>query len=145
MSSSPASVVQAANAVILLNGDLDAIPDFFAPGYVAHGIDGDLNVGHESIRRFLQMIRKAFPDLELEVQFLVESDDRVAWVRRLEGTQKGGFMGFPATGRRVVWRDMITSRIEDGRIAEEWVLTDLAERLLRARKGSRAPGDAIGR
>ena len=136
MSSSPASVVQAANTVILQNGDLDAIPDFFAPTYVAHGTDGDLDGGHESIRRFLQMIRKAFPDLELEVQILVEGGDRVAWVRRVEGTQEGGFMGFPATGRRVVWRDMITTRIADGRIVEEWVLTDLAERLLRARKGS---------
>lgn len=136
MSPSPASVVRAANTVILQDGDLDAIPDFFAPSYVAHGTDGDMDGGHESIRRFLGMIQKAFPDLELEVEVLVESGDRVAWVRRLEAVQKGSFMGFPATGRRVVWRDMITSRVEDGRIMEEWVLTDLAERLLRARKGS---------
>jgi predicted ester cyclase len=44
-------------------------------------------------------------------------------------------MGFPATGRRVVWRDMIVSRFVDGVIAEDWVVTDLAERLLLARKG----------
>ena len=136
MSSSPASVVEAANTVILENGDLDAIPDFFAPSYVAHGTDGDMDGGHGAIRRFLAMIRSTFPDLELEVEILVQSGDRVAWVRRLAGTQEGAFMGFPATGRRVVWRDMITSRIEGDRIVEEWVLTDLAERLLRARKGS---------
>jgi hypothetical protein len=29
---------------------------------------------------------------------------------------------------------MLTSRFEDGRIAEEWVITDLAERLLLARR-----------
>lgn len=30
---------------------------------------------------------------------------------------------------------MITSRFEDGRIPEEWFLTDLAEQLLLERKG----------
>jgi hypothetical protein len=47
-------------------------------------------------------------------------------------------MGFPATGRPIVWRDMVTSRFQDGRIAEDWVLTDLAERLLLARKRATA-------
>jgi len=39
-----------------------------------------------------------------------------------------------ASGHRIVWRDMVASRFRDGRIAEEWVITDLAERLLHARK-----------
>lgn len=30
--------------------------------------------------------------------------------------------------------DMVTSRFRDGKIAEEWVISDLAERLLLARK-----------
>ncbi len=34
---------------------------------------------------------------------------------------------------RISWRDMVTSEFRDGRIAEEWVATDLAERLLLAR------------
>jgi hypothetical protein len=36
--------------------------------------------------------------------------------------------------RRIVWRDMVTSRFRDGLIAEEWAISDLAERLLLARK-----------
>ena len=36
--------------------------------------------------------------------------------------------------RRAV-RDMVVSRFEGGLIAEEWVVTDLAERLLLTRKG----------
>jgi hypothetical protein len=34
----------------------------------------------------------------------------------------------------MVWREMITSRFEDGLIVEEWFLTDLAEQFLLARK-----------
>ncbi len=42
---------------------------------------------------------------------------------------------FPATNRKIVGRDMITSRFEDGKVAEDWMVTDLAEHLLLARKG----------
>ena len=59
-----------------------------------------------------------------------------SWQRTHRGTHKGDFRGFPATGRRIVWRDMIVTRFRGGLIAEEWAISDLAERLLRARKGS---------
>lgn len=66
---------------------------------------------------------------------LVEGEDRVAWQRTLRGTHQGPFRGFPASGRRIVWREMLTSAFRDGRIAEDWLVSDLAERLLLARKG----------
>ena len=58
----------------------------------------------------------------------MKAKDRVAWQRTLQGSQDGSFRGFP------VWRDMVTSRFRDGRIAEDWVITDVVERLLRTRK-----------
>jgi hypothetical protein len=33
-----------------------------------------------------------------------------------------------------MWRDMVTSRFRDGLVAEDWAISDLAERLLLARK-----------
>jgi predicted ester cyclase len=90
--------------------------------------------GHDAVRKVARMYRRAFPDTEVEVEILVESKDRVAWQRTLRATHKGNFKGFPATGRPIVWRDMVTSRFRDGLIAEDWLITDLAERLLLARK-----------
>ncbi len=49
-------------------------------------------------------------------------------------THRTSFMGPPAAGRKIVWRDVRTTRCRDGRVAEEWVISDPAERLLRARK-----------
>ena len=80
------------------------------------------------------MYRRAFSELQVEVEVLVKAKDRVAWQRTVRATHKGNFKGFPATGRPIVWRDMVTSRFRDGLIAEDWVITDLAERLLLARK-----------
>ena len=133
--SSLASKIQAANSALIANGKLEAIGEFFAKDYVVHVTEQDRADGHDAIRGFLSAIQKAFSDLEIEVEILVEGEDRVAWQRTLRGTQNGAFMGFPATGRRVVWRDMVATRFRDGMIAEEWAITDLAEHLLRARKG----------
>lgn len=128
-----ASTIKAANKKLLVDGELKAVGDFFAPGYVAHGTDRELR-GHSGVRRYIAMLLRAFPTLNVEVEILLEGESRVAWQRRLSGVQKGSFMGFPATGRRIVWRDMITTRFRKGLIAEDWVITDLAEHLLLARK-----------
>ena len=134
MDTSLASKIQAANKALLANGKLDAVNQYFAKDYVAHLTDQDMTGGHDAIRKFVELYRQAFPDLEVDVKILVEGKDRVAWQRTLRGIHKGDFKGFPATGRTVVWRDMVTSRFRDGLIAEDWSISDLAERLLLARK-----------
>ena len=134
MNRSLVSKIKAANSALIADGNLDAVGQFFTPDYVAHVTKEDLALGHDGIRRVLGMYQRAFPDLQVEVEILVESKDRIAWQRTLRATHKGNFKGFPATGRPIVWRDMVTSRFRDGLIAEEWLVTDLAERLLLARK-----------
>jgi predicted ester cyclase len=58
----------------------------------------------------------------------------VSWQRTIRAKQEGAFKGFPASGRNIVWRDVVTSRFRDGLIVEEWVISDLAEQLLLSRK-----------
>lgn len=134
MNRSLASKIKAANAALIADGNLDAIAEFFAPDYVAHLTDEDLTGGHAALRKVGRLYQRAFTDLKVEVEILVQSKDRVAWQRTVRGIHNGSFRGFPATGRRMVWRDMVTSRFRGGLIAEEWVISDLAERLLLARK-----------
>jgi steroid delta-isomerase-like uncharacterized protein len=133
MGHSLASKIQAANSQLIDHGNVEAIGEYFAPDYVAHLTDQDIT-GHVAIRRFLSEIQRAFSDIKVEVEILVEAEDRVAWQRTLRATHQGSFKGFPATDRPMVWRDMVTSRFQNGLIAEDWVITDLAERLLLARK-----------
>lgn len=134
MSKSFVELINEANKAILVEGKLDAIPKFFSPEYVAHITDDDITEGHDSIRAIIHRWQRAFPDLSVEVEILVEGADRIAWQRTFRATQEGDYMGFPATGRIIVWRDMVTSRFQDNLFVEDWVVTDLAEQLLRARK-----------
>lgn len=134
MRMSLASKIKAANQALLVDGNQVAIAEFFTPDYVAHLTDQDLTGGHDDIRQIVRMYHRAFTAIQVEVEILVKEKDRVAWQRTLRAVHKGHFKGFPATHRAIVWRDMVTSQFREGLIAEEWVLTDLAERLLRARK-----------
>ncbi len=134
MNRSLASKIKAANAALIGDGNLDAIGEFFTPDYVAHVTGEDMALGHDGVRKVLGMYRRAFPDLQVEVEILVAGKNRVAWQRTLRGTHQGAFKGFPPSGRSLVWRDMVASQFRDGLIAEEWFITDLAERLLLARK-----------
>lgn len=134
MSRSFALKIEAANLALMTEGNVDAIAEFFTEDYIAHLTEQEMTGGHAAIRKVIQMYRKAFPDLQAQVEILVASKDRVAWQRTLRGTHKGSFKGFPSTGQSVVWRDMVVSRFQDGLIAEEWIVTDLAEQLLLARK-----------
>jgi steroid delta-isomerase-like uncharacterized protein len=134
MSQSLAVTIKAANATLIVDGSLERVGEFFTHDYVAHATTRDLQGGHNVVRRVLKPLRRAFADLQVDVQILVNARDRIAWQRTLRGTHHRAFKGFPATGRTMVWRDMVTSRFEDGLIAEEWVITDLAERLLLARR-----------
>ncbi len=121
--------IRSANDELLNRGNVAVASEMFAPAYVAHLTSGDLRGGPETIERFVRDLRSAFPDLVVEVEILATQGDKVAWVRTHRGTHKGDFMGVPASGRQVIWRDMLVTRYEAGKIAEEWAVSDLGERL----------------
>ena len=123
-----------ANETLVRSGDCARADEFFAPGYVAHVTGRDLARGPDAVRRFVRTLHDAFSELAVTVEVLAETHDRVAWLRTCAGMQRGRSMGFPATDRRIVWSDMVVSRFRDALIEGEWVVTDLAERLVLARK-----------
>ena len=128
------ATIEAANLDLIVNGNLAAVGDYFATDYVAHVTGHDFSGGHDVVKKIVRAYRHAFSEIEVNVEILVKAKNRVAWQRTVKAKQTGAFKGFPATGLAIVWRDMITSEFRDGLIAEEWVVTDLAEKLLLARK-----------
>ena len=134
MAFSNTALIEAANAALIVNGKLDTVGDFFAPDYVAHVTGQDFSGGHEVVKKIVRAYRRAFSEIEVEIQILVKAKNRIAWQRTLQGLHIRPFKGFPATGLSIVWRDMITTEFRNGLIGEDWVVTDLTEKLLLARK-----------
>ncbi len=50
------ALILAANNTLLTEGKLDAIPDFFAPDYIAHVTGQTMKGGHDAIRQVLTAI-----------------------------------------------------------------------------------------
>jgi steroid delta-isomerase-like uncharacterized protein len=132
MAAALGDTILAANEELLNKQNADAATEYFAQSYVAHLSANDLR-GPRSVEALARALLNSFPDLHVKVDILVNCDDRVAWQRTCEATHKADYRGFPASGKTITWRDMGVSRFEDGKIAEDWSSSDLAERLLTAR------------
>lgn len=114
------------------SGDLDAVPEVYAPDFVGHfpvsshlpqrlGIDG----AREGIRR----AKAAFPDWHEHVDEMVTEGNRVVTRYTSTGTHRGDFRGIPATGRPLTVREMSIYRVAHGKVVEQWCLLDELHRL----------------
>jgi predicted ester cyclase len=71
--------------------------------------------GIDGARRSVALYLKLFPDLEFAVDEQVAEGDRVASRWTLRGTHRG---------RRVELWGIVISRLEDGKIVEDWAASD---------------------
>ena len=124
--------IRFANDEILGKGNLGVVDDIFATDYVVHTGGKDYK-GPEFVRRFARQLRSAIPDLRVvEVALLIQAGDTITWQRALSGTHEAEMMGIPPTGQKVEWRDMLVTRFDGEKIAEDWAVSELAGQLLAA-------------
>lgn len=119
-------------------GNLALIDACYADDFVGH-FPGCVARGHEGIRGQVVGHRTAFPDWGEEILDVIVEGGTVVTRFRSRGTDLGGFMGNPPTGRKIEITEVCVFRIRDGKIAEQWVYPDIVA--LQGQLGS-APGMA---
>ena len=123
-------LIKVANDEVIGNGNLKIVDEIFAANYVAHAGGKDYR-GHQFVRRFIGELRSAIPDIRvMKVEILTHSGDTIVWQRTLRGTHKANMMGIPPSGQKIEWIEMVVTRFDSEKIAEEWVVSELAGRLL---------------
>jgi steroid delta-isomerase-like uncharacterized protein len=106
-------------------GNLDVADEIYAPDYVGHDPSNPEDVrGLQAAKRAAADYRRAFPDLRVTVEDLIAEGDKVAARLRVRGTHLGDLNGIAPTGRRVDFTGIVMSRVEGGRIAEDWANFD---------------------
>lgn len=119
-------LVRRMNAEVWNENRLDAIDELFTPDFVLHFLpDGSDTRGTDSLREHVRQHREAFPDWSEEIRRIVAERDLVVIHYVSSGTNRGRWLGKPETGRTVRINEVSIFRIEDGRIAEQWLLPDL--------------------
>jgi steroid delta-isomerase-like uncharacterized protein len=106
-------------------GNLDLAEEIFAADYVNHDPTlPDFGIGPEVANQGGRVSRGAFPDAQITVEDQVAEGNKVVtrWTGR--GTHQGELMDVGPTGNRVEVTGITLSRIEGGKIAEEWINYD---------------------
>ena len=106
-------------------GNLDVVDALVAPDVVTHNpLILDAPAGPASIRTGIEMLRRSFPDLHVDVLDLIAEGDRVAAFLAISGTNTGDYRRGGATGRRGSMRAFFIWRVADDRLVESWGVAD---------------------
>ena len=103
------------------DGNYDALHEIVSEDYVLHPDDV---TGVAGLTEMVEGYRSAIGDLRVRVDQQFIEDDFVATRFTVLGTHTGELMGAPPTGRALAFSGIAISRCHDGRIVEEWELTD---------------------
>lgn len=112
---------------VIGSGNLDLIDELTTDDMVDHeeGFPGQPS-GREGVKFFVNAMREAFPDAQAKSvePTLVDGDLEAARVI-ISGTHRGELMGVAATGKAVEFESLDIIRVEDGKVAEHWGVTDV--------------------
>jgi len=108
------------------SNDLDEAAQMLTENFIANvpGCPDPLH-GRETWYQGTKIMKDAFPDLKINVQDMFGVGDKVTVLVHFQGTHRGAFQQFEATGRQVGYRSVEVYRFEGDRIAEEWVAPDM--------------------
>jgi len=105
-------------------GNLDIIPEFFAPNYSFRSPLGIEAKGPDGFKQMVAMMRAALPDLHCTIDDMFAVQDKVATRFTITGTFKGEMMGIAPTGKRLSVSGIVISRWVDGKEVEAWESID---------------------
>ena len=103
------------------------LADIIAADAIDHSTVGGkekLERGPGSFRQIVTMFRSAMPDIHLTVEDEIYTGDKVLHRWRMTGTDTGGLMGMPPSGKQLAFTGMTIVRMEDGKIVERWANVD---------------------
>ena len=81
--------------------------------------------GAELLKEVFARLLRAYPDLHITVDDLIEEGDKVVMRDTVTGTHQGEYMGMPPTGKSVTYSEIFIARFAGGRIAETWGVVDV--------------------
>ena len=106
-------------------GNIEIIDEVFVKSYVIHTANKDYR-GYDFIKKWFKQLKKAFLTIYVDkIDFLSQENNLIVWQRSLSGKHIKQIRGIKPSDKIIKWNEMVVSRFEDGKIAEEWVVSEL--------------------
>jgi steroid delta-isomerase-like uncharacterized protein len=116
------------NKEFIEQGNMKSFNELVGNDVINHSAPAGTPAGPESMRYFImEILRKGFPDIKVEIFDQVAEGDKVTTRKALHGTHTGDFMGIPASNKKVTIQVIDVIRLKDGKYAEHWGQSNLSD------------------
>jgi steroid delta-isomerase-like uncharacterized protein len=105
--------------------DTSSFPEIFTESYIQHS--GRSSSGLAATIELFKGVFAATPDHQMKVDERIIAGDKVVARTTHSATHTHTFRGIPPTGEHFTYRTIDIWRVENGKFAEHWDLTDAAE------------------
>ena len=116
------------------------VADYADDAVVESPLAGGTTNGRDQIEQVFRTYFVAFPDMVMEPGDTIIDGDRAAVLATFSGTDHGGFMGMPATGRRVTIPVVFLYEFKDGQIVRDRRVYDFTGVLIQVGTLKAKPG-----
>ena len=123
--------------------NLSVVDEYYAPDFVGHSPPPGISSTRAGVKQFISARAGAFSDSRFSIEDQIAEGDTVATRFTSRHTHTGDFLGVPATGKEVTIAGIMLHRVEDGKIKEEWTVSDMLG-LLRQIGALPAPAERQG-
>lgn len=111
------------------NRKLNVAEQIFTPDCITHQLHSGTELvglprGPEAIKHHVTEWLTGFPDLRFDVEQMIADGHLVVSRSVMRGTHLGNWMSIPPSGKHVSIRMIVTHRVVNGRIVEDWVLVE---------------------
>jgi steroid delta-isomerase-like uncharacterized protein len=107
-------------------GEEGAAASLLTADFTFRGSLGPTMHGREPFLGYVRTLRASLSDYACEIVTCVAEGQQAFARMQFSGTHTGPFLGFAPSGKRVAWQGAALFAFRAGRIADLWVLGDLA-------------------
>ncbi len=99
---------------------MELVSELIAPEYLNHSAPPGAPQGPDAIRRYLRLLKGAFPDRKVKNEMLLCAGDYVIVRSTVTGTSLGPYFGRPPTGKTFSVMGTDIYLIRDGKFRARW-------------------------
>jgi predicted ester cyclase len=120
------AIVLRFNKEFIEQGNMKSFKELVADNVINHAAPAGAPNGRESMSNFiLEILRRGFSDIFVEIFDQVAEGDKVTTRKALHARHTGEFMGLSATDKRVTIHVIDIIRLQDGKYAEHWGISNI--------------------